>query len=148
MKRFLGRKDSKCILNLYVCEGVTTLGRGNVHTSGWLRPERTRRHPHITGIRIVIVNEAANYHSTVGDIVDMGWRLKTLYWLKQKACWSMASAIAPKGACLRAFVAAGRVKLLPLDFGRQDNFGGYSAAGLGALLSGVACTLPEMRMSI
>jgi hypothetical protein len=89
------------LLNLYVRHIGTTLGSGDVHFSFWLRPERTRRQPHISGIRIIIVNEAANDHSAVGDIVNMRWRRETVHKLNEKACRTSAVAIAPKSGAVK-----------------------------------------------
>lgn len=72
IKRLSGRKDEiRSRINLYVGDIDAALGGGNMHFTGWLRPKRTWRHPHLGSIGIIVVNEATNDDAPVGDIVNM-----------------------------------------------------------------------------
>jgi hypothetical protein len=85
IKCLLDSKDEiRSFLSLDVREGVAPLCSGNVNASVWLRPERTCRHPHLIGIRVVVVHEAANNDSAVGDIVNMWWRLEGVHGLEEE----------------------------------------------------------------
>src|SRR5210317_151333 len=82
----LFRKDEiRSLINIHERHVGITPGSGNMHFSSWLCPERTSRHPHISGIRIIVVNGAANDDCAVGDIVKMWWRREAVHKPDEKA---------------------------------------------------------------
>ena len=113
--------EVRALLDLDVGDVLFALGRGDVHLTGGLRPERARRQPDLLGIRHVVVHETADRDTAVRHRVDVRRRGEAVDELHEEAARHRRAAVAPQRAGARTLVATQRVEQLPVHVVRRHD---------------------------